>query len=86
LLKKANVKISEGGSPKLKIQGWNSFRKMLGKPRRFSRKFVNDELQNLNKYRERVRIWMTNKQIINDGSFAPELIRSIERLPPLEVV
>ena len=59
------------------INEWNFFRKRLGKPRRFSKKFVNDQIGSLNKYRERVRIWLTKKQLINDGYFSPELTRAI---------
>ena len=59
------------------IKEWNQFRRLLGKPRRFSKKFVHDEIGSLNKFRERVRIWLTKKQLINDGFFSPELTKAI---------
>lgn len=70
----------------LTIKEWNQFRKQLGKPRRFSRNFINQELRKLNLFRERTRIWNTKKQLIEDGMFSKELLYTIQNRQSLTVV
>lgn len=65
---------------------WNSTRKLLGKPRRFSRKFVSQELEKLNIYRKRARDWISRKEIVDDGLFPAVLNQKITSLKQLQVV
>lgn len=70
----------------MKVDEWNAVRRAIGKPRRFSQAFVNQELELLNTYRERARVWVTKKQLINDGIFPKELTQSIQNLTSMQVV
>jgi hypothetical protein len=83
ILKRINLNEDEKG---LKVEEWNAVRRSIGKPRRFSQALVNQELDNLNTYRERARIWVTKKQLINDGLFPKELTQAIQNLTPMQVV
>lgn len=68
------------------VKEWNSVRRMAGKPRRFSQVLVNQELEQLNTFRERARVWVNKKQLINDGLFPKELTLAIQNLIPMQVV
>lgn len=83
LLKRLGLNEDDKG---MKVSEWNSLRKAMGKPRRFSQALINQELDQLNTYRERARIWVTKKQLINDGLFPKELTLSIQNLTPMQVV
>ena len=83
LLDKIDLNPDEKG---MTISEWNATRKAIGKPRRFSQTLVNQELELLNTFRERVRTWLFKKQLINDGLFPKELTQVIQNLTPLHVV
>lgn len=83
VLKKIDLNVEEKG---LTIGEWNAVRKTMGKPRVFSQALINQELERLNSYRDKVRIWLSKKQLINDGLFPKEITRSIQALAPLQVV
>ena len=81
--KRVNLDVEEKGMP---VNEWNALRRAIGKPRRFSQALVNQELLQLASYREKARIWLGKKQLINDGHLPKELTRSIQALSPFQVV
>ena len=83
ILRKSNLKSEQS---LMKRSEWNKLRAAFGKPRRFSRNFVNTELERLNLFRDRVRKWMSRKKLINDGAFSTELTKRIQSIQPLQVV
>ena len=83
VLRRLQLNLDDKG---LAVAEWNAVRKTIGKPRRFSQNLVNQELEQLNTYRERARIWLHKKQLINDGLFPKELTHAIQNLIPLQVV
>lgn len=66
----------------LKKDDWNKLRASFGRPRRFSRNFINSELERLLLFRDRVRKWMSRKKLINDGAFSTELTKRIQSIQP----
>lgn len=83
ILKKSGLK-NEG--LQLKKEDWNKLRSGFGKPRRFSRNFVNSELERQNLFRDRVRKWMSRKKLQNDGAFSTDLTKKIQGIQSLQVV
>jgi hypothetical protein len=83
IMKRLNVNAENKG---MTLAEWNIARKVVGKPRRFSQAFVNQELDHLNVYRERARIFINKRHLINDGMFPKELTNRIQTLNPLHVV
>jgi hypothetical protein len=80
--KRLDINVDDKG---LTIAEWNALRKTIGKPRRFSQALINQELEQLNTFRERARVWLHKKQLINDGLFPRELTQSIQKMAPLQV-
>jgi hypothetical protein len=59
---------------------WNIIRGCLGKPRRFSKVFLKEEREVLNKYRENVRNYNNNKQITNYEYEIPKMIKENQKV------
>jgi len=64
---------------------WSMLRSCMGKPRRFSNKFINEEREKLNRYRNLVRSYLYDKIHLPESRLHPDLVQKIKRLTPLQV-